>query len=115
MALLNFGEDGSGDIMVADSLSRRGVIHRCAGRLCRQLWPWCEKFAPTPVQQQTGSDDCGLFAIALAEVAARGGSMSSVKFDQAKMRQHFAECLQNGELTAFPLVHEEITIKVHKT
>lgn len=56
-----------------------------------------------PVQIQTGSVDCGLFAIAFAyELASGKQVLKEVCFDQTKMRSHLLSCFENGELTAFP-------------
>ena len=55
-----------------------------------------------PVQQQMGSTDCGLFAIAYAFYAAWGNQLTKLCFDQSKMRQHLLECFQQQKLTAFP-------------
>ena len=56
-----------------------------------------------PVQIQTGSVDCGLFAIVFAyELASGKQVLKEVYFDQKKMRSHLLSCFENGELTAFP-------------
>ena len=55
-----------------------------------------------PVQQQEGSTDCGLFAIANAFHAALGDSVSGLHFDQGKMREHLSKCFEQGQLTPFP-------------
>lgn len=65
-----------------------------AGELCVHM---------SPVQKQSGSVDCGLFAIAVAfELASGNSNLSAVYFDQAKMRQHLLTCFENGEITPFP-------------
>ena len=40
------------------------------------------------VQQQLGSSDCGLFAIAFATSILKGEDPSSVRYIQSRMRQH---------------------------
>ena len=52
------------------------------------------------VQQQDGTLDCGLFAIAFA-VVCLGGSTENVSFDQ-KMRRHLYDCLNGRSISAFP-------------
>lgn len=56
-----------------------------------------------PVQQQRGCCDCGVFAIAFAyHIAAGQGNVSTLAFDQAKMRMHLVECLTKKALSPFP-------------
>ena len=55
-----------------------------------------------PVQQQKGSADCGLYAIAFAVHAACGDDVMNLEFDQAQMRSHLLECFRKKELVQFP-------------
>ncbi|CAB3996599.1 Hypothetical predicted protein [Paramuricea clavata] len=56
-----------------------------------------------PVQRQTGSVGCGLFAIAFAyELAVGHQPVHLVRFDQKKMRSHLLSCFEKRELTHFP-------------
>ena len=55
------------------------------------------------VQQQQGTTDCGLYAIAYALHAANGDDPAKLKFEQKKMRAHFLECLKKKKLEAFPV------------
>ena len=54
------------------------------------------------VQNQQGTSDCGLFAIAFATDLAYGNEPASAKYDQAKLREHFLDCLSKNILTPFP-------------
>ena len=54
------------------------------------------------VQQQNGTIDCGLFAVAFAVEVCQGHNPSTVSFDQSQMRTHFYTCLQRGVLSSFP-------------
>ena len=56
------------------------------------------------MQQQEGTVDCGLFAIANAIEVCQGNNPEHVKFDQEKMRSHLLECLNNEQLTVFPKI-----------
>ncbi|CAB4009128.1 retrotransposable element [Paramuricea clavata] len=61
-----------------------------------------------PVQTQTGSVDCGLFAIAFAyELAVGNFPVHEVRFDQKKMRSHLLACFEKRELTHFPQVRRQ--------
>lgn len=55
------------------------------------------------VQQQQGTTDCGLYAIAYALHVANGDDPAKLKFEQKKMRAHFLECLKKKKLEAFPV------------
>ncbi|XP_078681625.1 polycystin-1-like protein 2 [Branchiostoma floridae x Branchiostoma belcheri] len=54
------------------------------------------------VQCQTNVVDCGLFAIAWAVDIAQGQDVSSIAYDDRKMRSHLKKCLEQGRLTPFP-------------
>ena len=53
-------------------------------------------------QQQAGSDDCGMFAIAFASVLAAGDHPSAYLFNQKEMRQHRHTCISLGKWSSFP-------------
>lgn len=59
-------------------------------------------FLKCPVQNQIGSADCGLFAIAFAVAICFGMNPSKVIFVQEKMRSHLIECLENNFFCNFP-------------
>ena len=54
------------------------------------------------IKQQTGSSDCGLFAIANATVICSGVDPTSQDWDQPEMRQHLVKCFQAGYIEMFP-------------
>ena len=47
-----------------------------------------------PVQQQSGTTDCGAFAIAFAVHLLLGDKLEAAEFDQSQMRQHLLVCLK---------------------
>ena len=49
-----------------------------------------------PVQQQSGTNDCGVYAIAFAVHAALGDNLKDIEFDQPKLR---ARLLQKERTT----------------
>lgn len=55
-----------------------------------------------PVQQQTNSSDCGVFAIAFACCLVFGTDPSQVTFDVPKMRFHLAACFRSKTMSMFP-------------
>jgi hypothetical protein len=57
---------------------------------------------PYYTQQQKGGTDCGVFAIAFAVLFALGDDVSTVQFDQPRMRQHLVKCFQQEKMIRFP-------------
>ena len=55
-----------------------------------------------PVQQQTGTLDCGLFAIAFAVELCDGEDPSKMVFIQEKMCNHLLTCLEKRKFESFP-------------
>ena len=63
------------------------------------------------MQQQSGFDDCGLFAIACAFELAISINPANIKFDQSKMRNHLAECINENIIKRFPQCDRKSKIK----
>lgn len=53
-------------------------------------------------QKQVGTQDCGLFAIAMATAILNGHDTKTVRFRQQSMRDHLARCYEEQSLTLFP-------------
>ena len=58
------------------------------------------------VQMQSGTYDCGLFAIAHATALALGEQPGNYLYDQPKMRKHLYKSFQMKTMTLFPLKKE---------
>ena len=56
------------------------------------------------VSAQTGSTECGLYAIAYMTALAHGQDPAMIVFDQISLRRHLGECFENGYLEPFPLI-----------
>ena len=56
------------------------------------------------VQKQSGTNDCGLFAVTFATVLCFGKSPSGLVFDQSLVRTHLCDCLENSKMAMFPVV-----------
>ena len=54
------------------------------------------------IQRQTGSSDCGLFAIANSIALCTGEDPQAMNFEQLVMRKHLAQCFEQGHLMPFP-------------
>ncbi|KAK3910193.1 Lipoyl synthase [Frankliniella fusca] len=57
-----------------------------------------------PCQQQRGSVDCALFAIAQATEFCSTSEIRFIDFDQSKLREHWMSCVRAGKLTRFPAI-----------
>ena len=58
------------------------------------------------IKQQTGTSDCGLFAIANATSICCGVDPTSQDWDQPDKRQHLVKCFQVGYMEMFPTATE---------
>jgi len=56
------------------------------------------------VGKQKGCADCGLFAVAYAEILLSGRDPTTVILYQSSISQHLKDCLLNGFLSPFPLL-----------
>ena len=60
------------------------------------------------VQQQEGTMDCGIFAVAFAVEVCVGNNVENVSFNQKKMRKHLYDCLSKGVMTPFPKMSSKL-------
>lgn len=58
------------------------------------------------VQMQSGTYDCGLFAVVFATALAFGYNPGQYFFDQPSMRKHLWNCLRNQNMSMFPVIKE---------
>ena len=61
------------------------------------------------MQEQLGSDACGVFAVAVATALCHKEDPSTIQWNQNLMWQHILECFEAGKMTLFPpigFVHE---------
>ena len=68
------------------------------------------KFMDVPVQ--SGTYDCGLFAIAFATALAQGEKPELFFFDQWNMRAHLRQCFEDGEMKMFPVLRKRRVKKI---
>jgi hypothetical protein len=54
-------------------------------------------------QRQRNESDCGLFAVAAMVALAHGSDPSKLIWDLRTLRSHFVECLDQSQMTPFPL------------
>ena len=58
------------------------------------------------IQMQSGSTDCGIFAVAFATALANGEPPGALIFNQPERRKHLMECLELQFLSAFPIMRK---------
>ena len=59
-------------------------------------------FDVADVMRQPNTNDCGLFAAAIATELAHYSDPALCRWDTSKMRQHLLLCLETGKMTRFP-------------
>ena len=80
----------------------RKKFYQCLAALINTSCPYMTIVWPS-MQNQKGSSDCGLFAVASAYSLFNGEDPSTQAYDQKMMRVHLAMCFQVGELAQFPI------------
>ena len=58
------------------------------------------------VQMESGTYDCGLFAVAFATALTFGYNPGQYFFDQPSMREHLWNCLRYQNMSMFPVIKE---------
>ena len=94
----------TGEVNVFDSLPpapTTDMINQIAAILCTPKDTIRVRYIDVPMQE--GYSDCGLFAIAFATALAYGKQPGRCFFDQGTMRVHLVKCLQEQNMTEFPL------------
>ena len=96
----------NGEVKLYDSLSNGKILPSLEEQLVQIYQPEVQYggllVILMPVQQQTGSADCGLFSIAYAYHAACGDDLQKLALDQTQMGSHLLKCFVTQELTPFP-------------
>ncbi|XP_071137981.1 uncharacterized protein [Mytilus edulis] len=59
-----------------------------------------------PFQRQRNNVDCGLFAVASMVAVANGADPSKLIWDTRLLRSHFVQCLNQSQMTPFPLYQD---------
>ena len=103
-----------GEVSIHDSLETSVISPVFEKQLVRLYGPTMSSDATglfvsaSPVQQQKGTCDCGLFAVAFAFHVASGGDSTDLTLDQTKMRSHLKRCFEKKLLSIFPTTSERV-------
>ena len=95
----------SGVIHVYDSLYR-SVSRETLSLIASMVYsPSSElKITMMDVEKQSNGSDCGALGIAYAFDICNGLNPCNVRFDQNKIRQHLATCLEKCQISRFPVL-----------
>ena len=93
-----------GEVNIYDSIRSRVVSTRTRDQIAAILFSQRQKITLTisAVQEQRGSSDCGLFALAYATSLCSGEHPAQVNYVQHMFRNHLLTCLQRRQITPFP-------------
>ena len=94
-----------GEVFLLDSMFRGKVKNHIIRQICAIMH--CTEDILTvrvvPVQQQTNTVDCGLYALAFVKhIADTGSNPSYVAFNGSLMRNHLLQCVNGNQFIAFP-------------
>ena len=95
----------TGVVHVYDSLYR--TLSKETVRLIASLvYSPCSELRVTmmDVEKQSNGSDCGVLAIAYAVDLCSGLNPCTVRFDHSKIRSHLATCLENCQVSRFPVL-----------
>ena len=101
----------SGVICVYDSLYKtlsNDLVHLIASMVYSPLSEL--KIVMMDVEKQSNGSDCGVLSIAYAFDICSSLNPCVVRFDHSKIREHLATCLENCQVSRFPIVDERHSI-----
>ena len=105
LTVTNIGAESAAEVMVYDSLYPS--ISMFMQKQIATLLHTSQKEIKVNImnmQVQSGTCDCGLFAIATATSLVNGVHPGAVTFKQSEMRRHLYDCFRSGRLTSFPVL-----------
>ena len=101
----------SGVICVYDSLHKtlsNDLAHLIASMVYSPLSEL--KIVMMDVEKQSNGSDCGVLAIAYVFNICSSVDPCVVRFDHSKIRQHLATCLENCQVSHFPVLGERNSV-----
>ena len=100
LTVTNIGADSDAEIMVYESL------YPSIGTFVQKLHTDQNEIKVNimNMQVQSGTCDCGLFALTTATSLVNGIHPGAIMFKQSEMRRHLYDCFRSGRLTFFPVL-----------
>ncbi len=98
----------SGVVNVYDSLRKKRLPKKTVRLIASLLFSAASTLAmrTMDVARQSNGSDCGVLAIAYAFDICSGLDLCSVSFDSNNIRQHLLTCLEQCQLSRFPVLQE---------
>lgn len=97
------------EVLLLDSWWNVNILERMVELQIAQIYgPTCTSKGGLSIrkvsvqQQEVGTLDCGLFAVAYATEVCYGMYPAKASFEQSKMNIHLVQCLEAGNLARFP-------------
>ena len=80
-------------------------MSQSTGRILAKMIKTCQPYFTevANVAKQSGTLDCGVYAIAFITHIANGLDPSLYVFDQGKVREHLTKCFEKRKLETFPV------------
>ena len=108
--------EGNNEIHIYDSLLIK-INNKSMQAIAKMLKYEDEVFLTKtlPVQKQSNSSDCGLFALTFAFDLANNLDPSLITYNEKILRKHLLACIENEEITEFPKTNEWLARTKDKT
>ena len=93
-----------GTVNIFDSIPNNPISSRTKEQIAAILFSEKEEIQLQfkPVQEQHGTADCGVFAVAFATALCSGKDPAEIHFIQHQLRPHLKKCLIENMITEFP-------------
>ena len=99
----------SGFVRVYDSLRKTDIVYLIASMV--HVLSSDLKIVMMDVAKQSNGSDCGVLANAYAFDICSGMDPCSVRFDHRKITQHLATCLENCQISRFPVLGDRVNVQ----
>ena len=91
------------EVYIYDSMQpSNGQLPIDTKSILKNLYGDLQEFITSDVTQQTGTLDCGLFAVAFVTAVCHGVDPADFRLSQGEMRGHLLSCLESGHVSVFP-------------
>ena len=90
------------EVLLYDSVYQ--TLDATTNSIIVNLFPTLTSAELVEISRQTGGEDCGVFAIAIATALAFHRNPAAITFDQPTMQSHLVECFEKGTFSLFPTV-----------
>ena len=91
------------EVCIYDSMQpSNGQLPIDTKAILKNLYGDLQEFITSDVTQQTGTLDCGLFAVAFVTAVCHVVDPSDFRLSQGEMQGHLLSCLESGHVSVFP-------------